>query len=133
MRPIPKGNVIVQVAASPAAVQEETHASLCFRTHMRDRHASVHACGTNLTPTQILCARWCTRAPSKTHAMLAYSSPFTGIEGYVFQNYFIYIYIYFQGFFLSLFFFLIIFTNIYLPDHSLLFEILIYLIIGEKI
>lgn len=51
----------------------------------------------------------------------------------MFSRIILYIYIYFQGFFLSLFFFLIIFTNIYLPDHSLLFEILIYLIIGEKI
>lgn len=91
MRPVPKGNVIAQVGASPAAMQEETHAPLCFRTHMRDRHASVHACGTNLTPTQILCARWCTRAPTETHAMFAYPS-LTGIEANVFQDFYIYIY-----------------------------------------
>lgn len=42
---------------SGAAPKEETHAPLCFRTHMRDRHASVHARGTNLTPSEILCGR----------------------------------------------------------------------------
>lgn len=50
----------------------------------------------------------------------------------MFSRIILYIYI-FSGIFLIPFFFLIIFTNIYLPDHSLLFEILIYLIIGEKI
>lgn len=114
MRPVPKGNVIAQVGASPAAMQEETHAPLCFRTHMRDRHASVHACGTNLTPTQILCARWCTRAPTETHAMLAYPS-LTGIEANVFQDFYIYI---LSGIFLISLFFLIIFTSMYLPGRS---------------
>lgn len=114
MRPVPKGNVIAQVGASPAAMQEETHAPLCFRTHMRDRHASVHACGTNLTPTQILCARWCTRAPTEKHAMLAYPS-LTGIEANVFQDFYIYI---LSGIFLISLFFLIIFTSMYLPGRS---------------
>lgn len=50
----------------------------------------------------------------------------------MFSRIILYIYI-FSGIFLIPFFFLIIFTNIYLPDHSLLFEILIYLKIGEKI
>lgn len=116
MRPVPKGNVVAQVGASPTAVQEETHAPLCFRTHMRDRHASMHACGTNLTPTQILCARWCTRAPTETHAMLSYPSLLTKIEANVFQDYFIYILL--EIFLIFLFFLIIFITSMYLPDRS---------------